>query len=249
VLQRAGFSPAVSILLKSIQLKNIMPTSESLSAIAQMNLIQSVDDGRAAEDHFKLPIWLRAQIDTDLTSLDQTDNDTVEIEGSRAGSSAAAKAAIEALEDYLREGYKFIDAIRASKITDAQRLEVFTAYGWSRGLIGRFNNARTLALAGLALDPQEQLDAARRYPADLVADIQAKLDEYNTEAPVSATANRQQATANRDEALDRSKETLSQTRFYYCSASRETDQSLELAKAGFRPRRVRCNAFLDQFVV
>jgi hypothetical protein len=214
-----------------------MPNADSLAAIAQLNLIQTVDDGRAATETFKLTAWLRTQLDLDTAALEKADADTALTESDRAGGSAAARGALTKLEDYVKEGFKFIDAIRAAKITDAQRLEVFTAYGWAGGKIGRFNDARVIGLSRLAVLPHADLSADFRYPSDLVTDITAQLAILDANVVAATGGNREVATKVRDAKLDAANVTLARVRFYYCSASTDTDQTPELAKINFQPRR------------
>ncbi|TAL02864.1 MAG: hypothetical protein EPO07_06865 [Verrucomicrobia bacterium] len=202
-----------------------------------MHLIKTVDDGRVAADPFKLPALLRTQHDADLTGLETADSDTALTESDRAGGSATARKALDTLGDLAREGFKFIDAIRATQITDAQRLEVFTAYGWASGKLGRFNDARVIGLSRLGALAHTDVAAPFRYPADLIADIKAQLAIFDANAQVATGGDRQKATETRDTKLDAANTTVSQVRFFYCSSSRDTDQSPELAKIGCQPRR------------
>jgi len=214
-----------------------MFSSESLAIIAQMHLIKSVDTARVAGDPFKLPAFIRTQHDADLSGLETAANNIVLAEGDRAGGSAAARAALDQLQVFLKEGYKFIAAIRSSQISDAQRLEVFSEYGWASGLMGRFPDDRVIGLARLAVQPHPDIAANYQYKADLVADITAQLAVFDANAPVATGGLRESATHVRDTKLDDARTSLAQVRFYYCSASRDTDQSPELTKAGFQPRR------------
>jgi hypothetical protein len=214
-----------------------MPNADSLAAIAQLNLIQIVDDARVATDTFKLPAWLRTLLDADATALETADDDTALTESDRAGGSAAARVALTKMEDFAKEGFKFIDAIRATKITDAQRLEVFTAYGWAAGKVGRFNDARVIGLARLAVLPHADLPADFRLPGDLVADIASQLAVLDANVVAATGGSRETATNVRDAKLDAAQTTLARVRFYYCSASADTDQTPELAKINFQPRR------------
>ena len=214
-----------------------MPNAESLAAIGQMHLVQTVDDARAKGDPFSLPAWLRTQLDDDLAALEEADTNTALTESNRAGGSGAARDALTALADLLREGYKFIDAIRAANISDAQRLEVFTAYGWVSGNLGRFNDARVIGLSRLAVADHSDIEKDFQYPADLVKDITAQLKIFDANADAATGGDRAKATRVRDNLLTAAGVTLSQVRFYYCSASRDTDQTPELSRINFQPRR------------
>ncbi len=214
-----------------------MPNVESISTIAQMHLVKSVDVTRLATDPFKLPLLLRTQHDTDLDALETADSSTALTEGDRAGGSVAARNALTQLQAYLKEGYNCITAIRASQITDAQRLEVFTEYGWAGGLLGRFNDGRVIALSRLAVQDHPGIQPTFCYPPDLVADLNTQLGIFDANVLVAVGGARSAATHLRDAKLDDAETTLAQVRFFYCSASRDTDQTPELAKIGFQPRR------------
>jgi hypothetical protein len=60
---------------------------------------------------------------------------------------------------------------------------------------------------------------------------------FDQHAGAATGGDRQIATKLRNEALEAARETLAQVRFYYCSASRDTDRTPELATIGFQPRR------------
>jgi len=214
-----------------------MQNAESLATIAQMQLIQTVDDARTATDNFKLTAWLRTQLNHDLGALTTADANTAVAEGDRAGGSAAARAALDNLAKLLKDGYNFITAIRSTQITDAQRLETYTAYGWASGNLGRMNDTRVIGLARLALQPQTHLAAAWRYPADLLADLTTQLAAFDANTVTAKGGVRSAATLARDNALTAAETTTAQVRFFYCSASRDIDQTPELAKIGFQPRR------------
>jgi hypothetical protein len=214
-----------------------MPNEQSLAALAQLQLVQTVDDDRATGDVFKLPAWLRGQVDADFTALDAADNATALTESDRAGTSGAARDALTKLQEFLRDGYRHIDAIRTSAITDAQRLVVFTAYGWVGGMLGRFGDARVIGLTRLGVKAKPGLQPAWLYPADLIADLTAQLAIFDTNASSALGADRIEATRIRNAKLDLAETTLAQVRFFYCSASRDTDQTPELAAIGFQPRR------------
>ena len=214
-----------------------MPNADSLAAIAQMHLIQTVDDARAAGDPFKLPGWLRTQHDTDFAALSDADSHTALTESDRAGGSQTARAALDKLEGLAKDGYNFITAIRSTQITAAQRLQTFTAYGWAAGKLGRFGDARVIGLSRLAVQPQPDLQLAWKYPADLVADITAQLAIFDANVEDKMLGDRETATKARDTKLALAASSLAQVRFYYCSASRDTDQTPELAKISFQPKR------------
>ncbi len=220
-----------------------MPNSDSLQAIAQGRLIQTVDDKRAATDRFKLLPADRTLFNTRLDDLSAKDNDTALTESNRAGGSGAARAALNRMEVLLHEGYNAITAIRSTKITEAERLEVYTAYGWSGGNLGEFNDARTLGLARLALASDLDIEKPEwEYAADLKADLAAQLAIFDAKADDRTGGDRMEATKQRDKALELFQTMLSRVRHYLCSASDDVDQSPELRRHGFKVRKDRVKA-------
>ena len=86
-----------------------MPNQVSLEQIELAELAQSVDDGRAAEEPFKLPADLRTLLDTRLADLKTKDAATQLTEGGRATASATLRAAL----DQLRTGKQGVDLLTA----------------------------------------------------------------------------------------------------------------------------------------
>ena len=214
-----------------------MPNAASLAAIAQGHLVQNIDTARSAGDTFRLPVFLRTALDTGLTTLEAADNATALTESDRAGGSAAARAALTALDALLHDGYNGITAILSTKITPAQRLEVYTTYGWSGGKLGIFNDARVLGLARLGVRADVGINPAWAYSADLITELKAQLAIYNANAGPATGGDRTGATKKRDDALGEFETTLARIRFYYCCASEDADQTTELTRIGFQPRR------------
>jgi hypothetical protein len=215
----------------------VCPTPIHSPPFTQLSLLQTVDTDRNEGDGFKLPPALRTQVDADFAALEAADSNTALTESDRAGGSAEARVALDKLHGLLKEGFNFITAIRSTQISAAKRLEIFTAYGWASGKLGRFNDARILGLARLAGLPHANLAEDQRYPGSLIADIIAQLDIFDAKAEPATGGDREVATRLRDTKLDLANTTLAQVRFYYCSASRDTDQTPELSKIGFQPRR------------
>lgn len=223
-----------------------MPTKESLEQIETGELIQSVDDARAAEDDFKLSAILRSLVDTRLANLRATDSATLTEEGDRATASANVRAALDRLKDLLRDGYNFVRGIGSYAITDAERLGLYTNYGWQQGEIGELTDARTEALANQAVTVTPSIgNPAHQYPAALLTLIMDDLAILNANQPVATGGDRQAATAARDEALRLMRLATARVRFAYCGASDDVDQTPELAKIGFQPRRDRGAAGQD----
>lgn len=220
-----------------------MPNAFSLAAISQGQLVKIVDSERAAGDLFQLPVAFRSEFDTTLAALELADSNTALTESNRAGGSVAARVALVQLETLVRDGYNGIKAIRSSLITDAQKLEVYTAYGWSGGKLGLFNDARVLGLARLALSADLDIEKPEwEYTADLKTEIAEQLAAFDAVADDRTGGERMGATRTRDEALAAFQTMLSRTRFYLCFASDDTDQSPELRRYGFKVRKDRASS-------
>ncbi len=182
----------------------------------------------------------RVLFDSRLSILTEADNNTALTSSNRAGSSGAARAALTKLTQLLHDGYNGIAAIRSSTITEAERLEVFTAYGWASGNIGDFNDARILGLTRLALDDDLDIEKEEwKYAADLQAEIAAQLAIFEANADDRTGGERMEATKQRNRALELFRLMLSRYRYYLCSASDDVDQSPELRRAGFKVRKDR----------
>lgn len=219
-----------------------MPNADSLAAISTLILIQSVDEARPKTETFKLFPWLRLQVNGDLAALEAADSDTALTESDRTGGSGAARGALDALQALARDGFNFIKGIPSFQIKPDQRAAVFAAYGWAGGKLGDFSDARTLGLARLAARPAEEVgveNAAWRYSPELVKQVQAQLKVYDDNHQDATGADRQGSTRARDEKLTAAQTTISQVRHFYCAASRELDQTPELARIGMQPRRDR----------
>ena len=215
-----------------------MPNVFVLEQIELAELAQSVDDGRLAADPFKLPGALRTLLNTRLADLQAKDAATLLTEGGRATAAANVRTALDQLTTLLRDGYNFINGIGSFSISPADRLGVFTAYGWESGLIGEFTDARVEALANQAITATPSIpNPAHAYPAALLTLITAQLAIVNANQPIATGGTAQAATAARDLALDLLQTTNDRVRFWYCSASDDEDQTPELAKIGRQPRR------------
>lgn len=98
---------------------------------------------------------------------------------------------------------------------------------------------RVLTNARLALGiGEEQVpNPAHRYPAARLQRIQTQLGIAELDQDKATGGDRQSATRLRNTALEMAATTASRVRFYYCCASRDADQTTELARIGFQPRR------------
>ena len=181
---------------------------------------------------------MRTLLDTRLTDLQAKDSATLTSAGSRAAASANVRGALDQLQKLLRDGYNFIQGLGSFAITDGERIGLFISYGWESGLVGDFNDARIESLANQAITVTPTIaDATHRYPAALQTLITAQLAIVNTNQPRATGGSAQGATAARDAALVLLQLVNARVRFFYCSASDETDQSAELVSIGRQPRR------------
>ena len=201
-------------------------------------LTQSVDDSRDAADVFKLPAAMRTLLDTRLADLKAKDGDTLTAEGQRVTASAKTRAALDQLQRLLRDGYNFIHGMGSFAISDAERMGLFTIYGWESGLVGEFNDARIESLANQAIRITPTIaDPTHRYPAALVTLIATQLAIVNANQPLATGGWAQAATDARNTALELLQLINARVRFFYCSVSDDIDQTLELARIGRQPRR------------
>lgn len=215
-----------------------MPNQTSLEQIELAELTQAVDDGRAATDPFKLIAATRTLLDTRLTDLKTKDAATLTTEASRATASANLRGALDQLRTLLRDGFNFVQGLGSFAITDADRLGVFTSYGWESGLVGDFTDARIELLANQAITATPGIaDPAHRYPAALLTLITTQLGLVNTNQPLATGGSAQAATDARDAALELLQLINARVRFFYCNASDDLDQTAELVKIGRQPRR------------
>jgi hypothetical protein len=220
-----------------------MPTEESLAEIETAELILSVDDARLAGDVFKLLPSLRTLVEVRLADLRTKDTATLITEGGRAGASVRVRDALDTLAGYHREGYNFINGLLSVTITKADKLELFTKYGWVSGEIGELNDARIESLAGLAATITPTItNPAHRYPQALLDAIAAQLVIVNANQPSATGGSAQTATKNREDAKDLLRKANGRVRFFYCSASDDEDQTPELARIGKQARRDRGEA-------
>ncbi len=214
-----------------------MPSEESISVTAHLTLIQTIDDQVPASDPHRLSKLLRDQVDADLKALENADGATTSQEVNRTEKSAALRDGLAQLELLVRNGYNAIGAIRATVITEVERASVYASYGWTGGLLGRMSDDRIVALARIGCREHTEVNPAFRYSPELVTDLKKALAEYDqlTPHPVAAAAGN--AVQSRNEKLEAAAQTLSQVRYWYCAASRQTTKNPELVKIGFQPRR------------
>lgn len=217
-----------------------MANQEAASTQDQLKLSIRVDKKRAADDPFKLPKFLLADATGDLAALVDTDVATAPAEGDRAGASERKRRAFTELARQLRGGQRFIGNIDEDDITEDERTSVFEAYGWKGGKVGHALDDDSAVLANvrlaLSITAEEVPDPKHRYPAARLARIETQLGIIEADQATATGGDRQKATRLRNLALETAATTLARVRFYYCCASRDADQTPELARIGFTPR-------------
>ena len=120
-------------------------------------------------------------------------------EGDRAAASAARRRALDELERQLRGGYRTIQALDESEVTEAERRGLYESYGWASSEIGRFNDERVISLAKLAVRVAEenQIPAARRYTTARLGRLQHLLGIVEQTSDTATGGVRQGATRQR----------------------------------------------------
>jgi hypothetical protein len=216
-----------------------MPTSESTDLARRLKLVLTIDDKRKADDPLKLFPALRKDVVDDAENLEDADGITGSSEGERTEASGKKRKAYNELERQLRGGHRYIMALDDDAITDEERSGVFEAYLWKGGLIGRFDDARCVALAKQAskVAAEGLVKESWRYPGVRLARIQAQLAIIEDKTDTATGGNRQSANRTRNAAFDLAETTLLRVRFWYCCATRDADKTPELAKIEYQPRR------------
>lgn len=217
-----------------------MPTVKTNEFILVGQRVQKVDDARDTTDLFKLPMHLRDALDERLAEVLTFDSQQQSVGAIRTRSITQRRDAITTLAERLRDGFRFIKGIPRYELTEVDREAALEAYGWQGRQLGDLKtDSRVLALARQAVTISSTLlPANARYPAPLVALIQAQLDIVAAAEGNVGVGGRQQATRSRDDALKSLQKIIARIRFYYCAMSDDTDTTAELAKLGLQPRRI-----------
>jgi hypothetical protein len=217
-----------------------MPTVKTNEFILLAQRIQRVDSARPTTDLFKLPSVIREALDERLAEVLSFDSEQQSIGAIRTRSVTRRREALVTLSERLRDGFRFIKGIPRYEITDVDREAALESYGWQGRQLGDLKtDSRILSLARQAIRISGTLTPVNaRYPAALVALIQAQLDIIAETEENVGVGGRQQATRSRDEAMKLLQKAISRVRFYYCAMSDDTDTTAELAKVGLQPKRV-----------
>ena len=98
------------------------------------------------------------------------------------------------------------------------------------------------ALADQAVAVSSSVVLAGRYPAAILTRIASWLAVLESNQVIARGGPREVVIEERDAARELLRKVNSRVRFYYCQASDDLDQTAELAKIGFQPRRDRGDA-------
>ncbi len=217
-----------------------MSDLRTIEAIKDAKLILSVDDLRLTTDPFKLSAPLRTLLADRLQEAQDASSGVSLSEGGRTEGSGDLRAALNALEVLVRDGYKFIAAIASYEITPPQRAALFEKYGWEQGELGDFPDDRITDLAAKAALATPQISETRfRYPAELLLRLKDGLKLVDDLKPSASTGDREGAVDERNDDRTLLEKAVARARFFYCQASDATDQTPELSKIGMQPRRDR----------
>ncbi len=183
---------------------------------------------------------LRELLETRRMTLEQAEGNLRLVSGSRVNAAAQLRESKKIVGSLLRDGYNHIRAIPTFEINSDERLGAFIAYGWDNGKMGNLADESyllTLARQALRITPEVEPVKAR-YPQAILTRLETELNTLTDAFAISKIGTRQQATRARNTAMEALEKALARVRHHYCQASDETDQSAELARIGFQPRRV-----------
>lgn len=217
-----------------------MSDRRTLDAIETAELIIQVDTGRDPADLFKLTPALLALGTPRLATAKARNAAATFITGATLGASGQRNEALARLQELERNGFNFIGSVASDDLSDAERLHVYTAYGWAGGKIGDFDVARVESLANLAISATADPDVptAGKYPASLVTRITNWLAIYDASSLLATGGDRQTLIQQRNEARDQLEDFNSRVRLFYCSASDDGERTTELAKINMQPKRL-----------
>lgn len=219
-------------------------------AIDIANLIIDVNATRATTDPFRVPPELLALLIVEKDDLIAKKNAVSLASGTRAGASGIYRAALTALKEQHRLGFQWLKGLPSDSfplqpgetgphISESQRLGLMVSYGFEGGKLGDLTNNRAISLAELTptASAQEMENPLWAYPATLQAAIAAQLALANDNKTVADTGAREVAIKARDESLELLQIYNARVRFHYCASSNDTDNTPELSRIGYQPRR------------
>jgi hypothetical protein len=217
-----------------------MADQATLDEIETAELILQVDAPRPAADPFKLPAALQTLVTNRLGDCKGKNAALTVLEGSTLGASQQKQQALDRLNELLHNGYNHIGSIASDDISEAERIQVYTAYGWDQGQIGDMTSAsRIEALANLAATTTADatVPAAGKYPATLVTRIGNWLAIYDAASLLATGGSKQTLTKQRNDSRDDLHAANQRVRLAYCSASDDGESTPELAKINMQPKR------------
>lgn len=110
--------------------------------------------------------------------------------------------------------------------------------GWALGKLGDLESpTRVNFMADLAVAGASSVLAIARYPASVMTQITNWLAVLEANEAIAGGGSRQAAIDLRKTARKALEKLNLRVRFYYCSVNDSADQSPELARIGFQPRR------------
>ena len=216
-----------------------MANDRVLDQIEKLELGIAADDARDPADIHKFPAWLRTLYVTRLAAVNKALKNSKRGVSFRVGASGRLRAALDRLDELHRDGFNFIKGILSSKISAADRLMVFTAYGWTSGEIGIFTDPRREQMARQAIDAVDIVaNPAYRYPTtDLLDPIIAQLAIVNANQPAATGGESQSLNALLEIATDDAEACTERGRLYICACSDLRERNPELTKYGFQAKR------------
>ena len=217
-----------------------MSEQATLDAIETAELILQVDAAQPPADPFKLVASLQTLVTTRLADAKGKNAAVSMIEGGTVVASAQRQQALDRLADLLRNGYNGINAVPSEELSDAERAQVFTSYGWAGGLIGDLSSPlRIEELANLAATASADatVPTAGKYAASLVTRLANWLSIFDDASLLANGGDRKTLIAARNEARDLLATVNSRVRHAYCAASVDVESTPELAKINMQPRR------------
>lgn len=217
-----------------------MANQTILEDIETGGLILQVNTKRTAGDPFILPAALATLVQTRLDDATSANAAATLIEGDTVGASVLRAQSLGRLGELERNGYNYIKSIPSEDLSDDDRAEVFTAYGWTGGLLGDMESPdRIVTLAGnvAIVGTATTVPAAGKYPATLATRIANWLTTYKAASLVANGGDRQVVYQARNDAGKLLGYINSRVRYFYCTASDETDSTPELARIGMQPKR------------
>ena len=228
-----------------------MSSQRALIALEKLELMASVQAGRAAADPFFLNTPLLTLLGTRKAMLVAVIGAASLAEGDRAGASAVCRACFDVLENAHRTGKAYLDGLMPEfvpvaaagdppHISDALRLQQHNRYGFESGELGRFDDARTEELARLApiAATTGVANPAWHYPQVLLDFIAGHHSTLQAHQALATGGSRAAAVAAVLEATEAAEDIIARIRGFYISASDAGDRTPELKRIGLQPRRL-----------